>query len=84
MFILGWKTYSPLFSKEPYTSKVEELKLGSSSKIDIFSSFGTYEAMMKQDVYCSGGISRLTESIEASGLYSISLSIYYIILTSEP
>ena len=26
---------------------------------------------MKQDVYCSGGISRLTEAIEASGLYSI-------------
>ena len=47
-------------------------------------SHGAYEAMMKQDVYCSGGISRLTESIEASGLYSILLSTYYITLTSAP
>ena len=76
-------TESPLFSKEPYTSEVEELKLGSSSKIDIFSSFGTYKAMIKQDAYCSGGISRLTESIEASGLYSISLITYYITLTQD-
>ena len=29
-----------------------------------------YAAMMKQDVYCSGGISRPTESIKASGLCS--------------
>ena len=36
---------------------------------------------MKQDVYCSSGISRLTESIKASGLYSISLITYYITLT---
>ena len=84
MFILSWKTYSLLFNKEPYTSEEEELKLGSSSKIDVFSSSGAYKAMMKQDVYCSGGISRLTESIEASGLYSISLGIYYIILTLAP
>ena len=84
MFILGWKTYSPLFNKEPYTSEVEELKLGSSLKIDVFSSSGAYEARMKQDVYCSGGISRLIESNEASGLYSILLSTYYITLTSAP
>ena len=41
------ETYSPLFSKEPYTSKVEELKLGSSSKIDDPSTVGAYEANMK-------------------------------------
>ena len=92
MFMLGWKIYSPLFNKEPYTSDVEELRVGSSLKIETPSSFGAYEAMMKQDVYCSNGISRLIESIKRTGLYSISLVIsemlykpnYYIILTLAP
>ena len=34
MLRFGWKTYSPLFSKDPYTSDVEELNLGNLLKID--------------------------------------------------
>ena len=34
MLRFGWKTYSPLFSRDPYTSDVEELNLGNSLKIE--------------------------------------------------